>query len=305
VDTLAAMRSFVRVVESGSFVRAAERLGLSTSAVSRQVAELEAHLSARLLQRTTRRLSLTGEGQAFYERALQLLEDLDEAESSVRAVAAEPRGRLRLTCGVTFGVRYLAPAIADFARQHPGVEFDLDLSDRVVDLIDEGFDLAIRIGPIVHAGLVGRPLGRSRLVCAAAPGYLRRRRDLPLQTPGDLERHECLAYTQVPIPNVWRFADAGGQVHEVRIAARHRANNGRLLVALATAGMGIIFEPDFIVSPEIQSGRLTRLLPQFQPIESPITAVYPSRRHLSARVRSFVDFLARRFEYAAPWAIPS
>ena len=301
---LTAMRTFVRVVELGSFARAAERLDRSTSAVSRQVAELEAHLQARLLNRTTRRLSLTEAGQSFHERATQIVADLEEAEGSVRSGAAEPRGTLRLTCGVTFGIRYLAPLLYDFAALHPELLCDVDLSDRVVDLVDEGFDLGLRIGAIVNQGLVSRRLGVTRIVCCAAPAYLARHRDLPLATPADLARHECLTYTQVPVPNVWRFDSAGAARVEVRVPTRHRANNGRMLVAMAVAGLGIAYEPDFIVAPEIQSGRLVRVLGQFRPIQSTIAAVYPSRRHLSAKVRALVAFLAERFAERQDWALP-
>ena len=304
MDLLSAMRTFVRVVELGSFARAADRLDRSTSAVSRQVAELEAHLDARLLNRTTRRLSLTEAGQSFHERATQIVADLEEAEASLRSGAAEPRGTLRLTCGVTFGVRYLAPALSELAALYPRLVFDLDLSDRVVDLVEEGFDLGVRIGPLVQQGLVSRRLGSTRLVCCAAPAYLERHRDLPLAVPEDLVRHECLSYTQVPVPNVWRFEDPAGGKFDVRFPTRHRVNNGRMLVALAADGLGVVYEPDFIVAPEIQSGRLVRLLPQFRPSQSPISAVYPSRRHLSAKVRAVVAFLADRFSRRQDWSLP-
>jgi DNA-binding transcriptional LysR family regulator len=302
VDTLAALRVFVKVVELGSFARAAERLERSTSAVSRQIADLEAHLGARLLQRTTRRLSLTDAGQAFFERAAQVVTDLDEAEASVRSTAAELRGRLRITSGVTFGVRYLAPALAQFARRHPGIDLDLDLSDRRVDLVEEGFDLGIRIGPVLHQGLIARRLGSSRMVCCAAPDYLAAAPQ-PLAHPADLARHRCLSYTQLALPSTWRFRDAAGEPVEVRVPLGHRANNGRMLVALAAAGLGVAFEPDFIVAPEIQSGRLIKVLSQFKPEEAAISAVYPSRRHLSAKVRQLVDDLAAQFARAAPWRI--
>ena len=304
MDVLGAMRTFVRVVELGSFARAAERLDRSTSAVSRQVAELESHLEARLLNRTTRRLSLTEAGQSFHERAAQIVADLEEAEATVRSGAAEPRGTLRLTCGVTFGVRYLAPALCEFAALHPQVICDVDLSDRVVDLVEERFDLAVRIGPNVHQALVSRRLGATRLVCCAAPAYLARHADLPLANPADLARHECLTYTQVPVPNLWRFDGAEGTHTEVRIQPRHRANNGRMLVAMAVAGLGIVYEPDFIVAPEIQSGRLVPVLRQYRPHQSTIAAVYPSRRHLSAKVRALVGFLAARFAQHPDWSLP-
>jgi len=302
MDRFQAVSTFAKVVELGSFARAAERLSVSTSAVSRQVAELEAHLDVRLLNRTTRKLSLTEAGQAFYERCVQLLADLEEAESSVRAATVLPKGTLRLTCGVSFGVRYLAPAMAEFAAQHPQLVFDLDLSDRAVDLVEEGFDLAVRIGPVGHQGLVSRRIGWTRPVCCASPDYVKQH-GAPT-TPEDLAKHECLTYTHVPVPNVWTFTDGAGATHPVRITPRHRTNNGRMGAALAVDGMGVIFEPDFIVAPEVRNGRLVRLLPGFEPARSPIAAVYPSRRHLSAKVRSFVEFLAARFARQQDWQLP-
>ena len=303
MDRLLAIQSFAKVVELGSFAKAAEKLAVSTSAVSRQVADLEAHLDARLLNRTTRRLSLTEAGQTFFEHSVQLLAALEDAESSVRAQTSTPRGTLRLTCGVTFGVRYLASAMAEFASRHRDVLFDIDLSDRTVDLVEEGFDLAIRIGPVRHHGLVARKLGTTQLICCAAPGYLATH-EAPLRTPDDLSHHECLSYANVGLPNVWEFeARSNGQRFAVKIPLRHRCNNGRLLTALGTAGLGILFEPDFIVAPEIRSGRLVQLLPGYSLPRAPITAVYPSRRHLSSKVRTFVEFLAERFAHSHDWTI--
>lgn len=302
MDRLLAIQAFCKVVELGSFARAAERLGVSTSAVSRHVRDLEAHLDARLLHRTTRRISLTGAGQSFYERSVQLLADLDEAESSVRAATVVPKGSLKLTCGVTFGFRYLGPAIAEFAERHPQLLFDLDLSDRAVDLVDEGFDLAVRIGTIGQQGLVSRRIGWTRVICCAAPAYLARIGAAPVE-PADLAGLECLTYTHIPVPNTWHFESRDGVTHVVRIAPRHRANNGRMLVELALLGLGIVIEPDFIVAPEVRAGRLVRLLPGFELPRAPIAAVYPSRRHLSAKVRAFVDFLAERFSRAPEWSL--
>ena len=208
----------------------------------------------------------------------------------MRSTAVEPRGRLRLTCGISFGVRRLAPLIAEFGAAHPGVEFDLDLSDRTVDLVEEGFDLAIRIGATGHQTFVSRRLGWTRLVCCAAPAYLAGR--AAPQIPADLAQHECLEYSVLPGPRTWVFADAAGQRHEVPVHGRVQANNGRMLAALAAEGMGITLEPDFIVEPELRAGRLVEVLPEYSPPRSPIAAVYPSRRHLSAKVRRFVEFLA-------------
>lgn len=301
MDRFRAVQAFAKVVECGAFARAAERLGTSTSAVSRLVAELEAHLDARLINRTTRRLSLTEAGQSFFERSVQLLADLEEAESSVRAAAVLPKGTLRLTCGVSFGERFVAPVIAEFGAQHPSLVFDLELSDRAVDLVEEGFDLAIRIGAIVQEGLVSRRIGWTQPVCCASPAYLRRR-GTP-RTPADLAAHECLSYTLMPMPNAWRFETARGEPHELHLTTRHRANSGRMLAALAGAGLGIVIEPDFIIAPEVRAGTLVRVLPDYTLPRSPIAAVYPSRRHLSAKVRSFVDFLAARFAREQPWRL--
>src|SRR5450432_1318367 len=174
MDRLQAITAFARVVESGSFARAAERLDVSVSSISRQVSELEAHLDARLLNRTTRRLSLTESGRVFYERCVQLLADLEEAEQSAGAGTVAPRGTLRLTCGTTFGTRYLAPAVAEFMVRYPDMRFDVELSDRATDLVDEGFDAAVRIGAIGSQNLVGRKIGETQLVCCASPAYLAR-----------------------------------------------------------------------------------------------------------------------------------
>ncbi|HEX5764049.1 MAG TPA: LysR family transcriptional regulator [Woeseiaceae bacterium] len=299
MDRFRAIETFARVVESGSFARAAERLDLSTSAVSRKVSDLEAHLEARLLNRTTRRLSLTEAGRSFYERSVQLLSDLEEAELAMRAAAVTPKGTLKLTCGVSFGERFIAPAIGEFAAQHQQVVFDLDLSDRPMDLVEEGFDMAIRIGSVSQQGLVSRRLGWTQIVCCASPAYLAGR-GTP-QTPEELAEHDCLSYTLVPVPNEWRFEDSQGESYALSVSPRHRANNGRMLAAMAAADLGVIIEPDFIVSPEVKSGELVRLLADYSLPRAPIAALYPSRRQLSAKVRTFVDFLAARFSSEQAW----
>ncbi len=296
MDRFSALRVFAQVVESGGFSRAAERLGLSTTAVSRQVAELEAHLRTRLLNRTTRRLSLTESGQALYGRAVQLLQDLEEAEQEATQAAITPRGTIRLTTSVTFGARHVAPAIAGFLARHPDVKFDVQLSDRMVDLIEEGFDLAIRIGGAGSENLVARKLGETRLVPCAAPVYLARH-GTPA-TPDDLARHNCFTYEYASPRGQWRFRGTGGREHAVRVAGTVHANSGDLNAALAALGAGIAFEPDFIVRDDVRAGRLTALLPNYSAPPAPIYAVYPTRKHLSAKVRLFVAYLVERF--AAP-----
>jgi DNA-binding transcriptional LysR family regulator len=302
LDRLAAIQVFSQVVEAGSFAKAAERLGLSTSATSRQVAELEAHLQTRLLNRTTRRVSLTESGRAFYERAVQLLADLAEAEAEASSAAVVPRGTIRLTTSVNFGVRHVAPAIAEFLRRHPEVRFDVSLADRVVDLIEEGFDLAIRIGAPGADNLVARRLGETRLVPCASPDYLARH-GAP-STPEDLAKHDCFTYEYVSPRQVWRFRDRAGAERTVRVSGSLHSNNGDLLAEVAAHGAGIVFEPAFIVGPDVRAGRLVPLLQEFVPPPVPIYALYPSRKHLSAKVRRFVEFLVERFAAAQDWSAP-
>ncbi|MCC6380065.1 MAG: LysR family transcriptional regulator [Burkholderiales bacterium] len=292
MDRLQAISAFVAVVENGSFARAASRLDQSVSAVSRQVADLERHLDARLLNRTTRRLSLTEPGRAFHERAVQLLADLEEAEQGASAGGMTPRGTLKLTAPITYGTRVLAPLIAAFAARHEQVRVDVDLSDRVIDLVDEGFDLAVRIGDIGSPHLVARRIGTTSLVCCASPAYLDRR-GTP-RTPDELARHDCLTYEYAAARHQWRFAAADGSERIVRIGGPLHANNGRMLAALAVEGAGVVCEPDFILGPDIARGALVPILADWKLPAIAVHVAYPSRRHLSAKVRAFVDYLAER-----------
>ena len=300
MDRLSAIQVFAQVVESGSFAKAAERLGLSTSAASRQVADLEGHLQTRLLNRTTRRVSLTEGGRAFYERAVQLLADLEEAEQEASSAAVVPRGTIRLTTSVNFGVRHVAPAIAAFLAAYRDVRFDVSLADRVVDLVEEGFDLAIRIGTPGADNLVARKLGETRLVPCASPAYLARH-GAP-KTPDELAGHNCFTYEYVTPRNVWRFRDRSGTEQAVRVAGTLHSNNGDLLAEVAALDAGIVFEPMFIVGPDVRAGRLVPLLQDYVPLPVPIYALYPSRKHLSAKVRRFVEFLIERFANAQDWS---
>lgn len=301
MDRFQSLIAFARVVEAGSFARAADRLDLSVSAVSRHVADLESHLGVRLLNRTTRRLSLTESGQAFYERCVQLLADLEEAEEAVTAGAIVPRGTLRMTASISFGAGYLAPAIAEFQQRHPQLRFDIELSDRAVDLVDERIDVAIRIGGIGSQALIGRRIGTAQMVCCASPAYLARH-GTP-RTPTDLADHACLTYEYSSDGNLWRFTDAAGEPHDVKVTGFAHSNNGAMLAALAVAGVGVTVEPDFILAADVRAGRLVRILRDYAPPTISIHAVYPSRRHLSAKVRAFIDFLALRFERDPQWRL--
>jgi DNA-binding transcriptional LysR family regulator len=246
-----------------------------------------------LLNRTTRRLSLTESGQAFYERCVQLLADLEEAEIVVASGSVIPRGTLKLTCSITWGIRRLAPAIAAFVERFPDLRFEIELSDRAVDIVDEGIDLAIRIGDIGAQSLIGRKIGVTQLVCCAAPMYLAAK-GTP-QRPEDLARHACLTYAYSASGNAWHFFDRDGKEHTIRVAGAVHANNGQMLATLAAAGMGVALEPDFIVAPELRTGALLPLLADYRPSSAGIYAVYASRRHLSAKLRAFVDFLVAYF----------
>jgi DNA-binding transcriptional LysR family regulator len=231
---------------------------------------------------------------------VQLLADLEEAEESAGAATIRPRGTLRLTSSITFGARHLAPAIAAFIARYREMRFDIELSDRAVDLVDEGFDVAVRIGPIGSQNLVGRKVGETRLVCCAAPSYLVQHGEPA--TPEDLAKHACLTYEYSSLRNVWPFRDPAGAERNVRVVGPVHANNGRFLEALAVEGTGIVYEPDFIVGPDVRAGKLTTILREYAPSPSSIYVVYPSRRHLSAKVRAFTDFLAERFT-AADWTL--
>lgn len=293
MDRFQAIEAFVKVVEVGSFAGAAQRLGVSVSSVSRLVADLEAHLGTRLLNRTTRRLSLTESGRRFHEHGVQLLADLDEAEASASAETVVPQGTLRITCGTGFGNAHLAGAVAAFMVRYPQVRVDVALSDRMSDLVDEGFDAAVRIGGSPASNLVGRRIGSTTLVCCAAPSYLDRHAEP--ETPEDLVHHPCLLYQYASQRDQWTFTGPGGEVHRVRVSGPVQADNGNFLVAMACEGAGITCEPDFVVGPAVRAGRLVPILRAYAPPTTPIHVMYPSRRHLSAKVRAFSQFIAERF----------
>ncbi|WP_301102688.1 LysR family transcriptional regulator [Propionivibrio sp.] len=293
MDRFEAMRVFCSVIEAGGFAAAADQMGLSTSAVSRHVAQLEAHLNVCLLNRTTRRMSPTAEGFAYFERCTQLLADLEEAEASVAGEARRPRGRLRLTASIALAVLRLAPAFAAFSQAHPEITLDIVLSDKVADFTEEGLDLAIRVGRVGSENVVARQIGETALLAAAAPAYLARA-GTPL-VPDDLTRHACFAYAFSATGNHWEFEDSRGEALSVRIGGAIKANNGMLLAQMAVAGSGIVYGPCFILLPLIERGLLVHLLPDWGAKRLPIHVVYPTRRHLSAKVQAMTGFLAQWF----------
>ncbi len=298
MDQFRQMEAFVAVVQSGSFVKAGERLGSSKAMVSRLVLELEARLGVRLLNRTTRRQSLTEAGVAYAERSLKILDDLAEANAAASANTVQPVGRLRINAPVTFGNLHLAPLWGRFLQQYPQVSLDVTLSDRVVDLVDEGYDLAIRIARLPDSSLVAQRLASTRLVLCAAPGYLKRHP--AIRTLEDIAAHTVIAYTYWSGGDTWPFQGPNGK-EDVLTQPRLRTNSGDTCLAAALAGQGLILQPTFIVGPALHDGRLKEVLPRFQAPTLDIQAVYPSRQHLSLKVRRMVEFLADAFEKPA-WA---
>jgi len=298
IDLLAGMRVFTAVVECDSFAGAAERLGLSRGMVTRQVARLEAHLGARLLNRTTRRLSLTAAGGNLYQRATQLLALAEEAEAAVAEESLAPRGTLRVTASTVLGTRHLDRAIADYLKLHPGVDVDLALSERMVALVDEGIDLALRVAAEVAPGLVARRLAPARMAVCAAPAYLERH-GAPA-APQELARHNCLCFAHAAYRNEWHFR-RGGEKAAVRVAGNLRANSGEALMHAEISGLGVVYEPTFLVHEALRDGRLVRVLPAWQADEFTLFAVYPNRKFLPLKVRSFIDFVAARFGPEPYW----
>jgi DNA-binding transcriptional LysR family regulator len=294
MDRLEAMRTFVRVVESGGFSSVARELGTTQPTVSKAVARLEDALGTRLLNRTTRRLGLTDDGARFLEAARRALAAVEEAMTGPDEA---PHGRLRVAIPVAFGRLQVLPRLRRFMDRHPGLELDLVLSDGFVDLVGEGVDLAVRVGLLPDSGLVARRIGTTERVTVGSPDYFARFPE-PL-TPGDLERHDCVVYTGLATGHVWHFEGPGGPL-SVPVRGRLRANNSEAVREAVLAGLGIAVVPVWLLSREIDAGSARIVLRDFAPRPLPIHAVWPARRHLPAKVRAFADFLAAEFALD-PW----
>lgn len=292
MDRLTALRAFLQVGESGSFSKAAGRMNLSKSMVSRLVTAIESDLGVRLLQRTTRSVALTEAGREYFERCRRILADLEDADLLVSRLQAEPRGQLKVSAPMSFGIQHLAPVLPDFFHRYPEIAIDLSMTDRFVDLVEEGFDVAVRIGRLADTSLVARRLCPIRTAVFGSPDYLRLH-GTP-ETLEDLNTHECLVCT-VAIAG-WQFAD-GFTVP----SGRFRANNGNAVRSMALAGCGLAYLPTFFVGQDIRDGHLIPVLDRFIPRDSALYAVYPHGRHLSPKVRAFVDFLADRFTPTPYW----
>lgn len=292
MDRFEEMRSFLAVVDAGSFVGAADATGQSKAALSRHVAALEQRLGVRLLHRTTRRLSLTDEGRHFHTRARELLAQVEEVECELSARTAEASGLLRINAPLTFGVLHLAPLWGRFAQANPKVSLDVMLNDRIVDVVEEGYDLAIRITNLPSSQLISRKLASTRMVACASPRYLRQH-GKPKQ-PADLTGHRIISYSYWAMRDEWRFAGPAGEA-SVRTRPFMHTNNGDTCRAAALDHQGIILQPDFLVGPDLQSGALVEVMPGYRSIDIGIHAVYASREHLPGKTRKLVDFLVEAF----------
>jgi len=299
MDRLRAFEVFATVVGQGSFTRAADKLETSPANVTRYVNELEEMLGARLLNRTSRRLSLTETGKTLYDRALSILEEVAEAEAIASSTAMQPRGRLRINAPLSFGILHLAPLWPRFMACYPDIELDISLVDRLVDLVDEGFDLAVRISRGGSPTLISRKLAAIHHFVCASPDYIAQH-GAP-QTPDDIRRHACIAYAYSASADEWRLLDRDGKVHTVPVSNILHTNNGETACAAALAGFGMILQPTFLIGEHLRQGRLVRLLPDYHTPEIDVLAVYPSRRYVSAKVRVMVDFLVEAFRGKPPW----
>ena len=299
MDRMAAIEAFVKVSETKSFTEAAARLGQSKSAISRHITALESELGARLFHRSTRTLALTEAGQSYYERMARILSDVEEANRAVTQLQAAPRGRLRVNAPMSFGFLHLAGILPDFMERYPEVSIDLVMNDRFVDLVDEGFDVALRIGGMADSSLIAKKLGPVRRVICASPDYLDKR-GVPL-TPDDLRTHDCLCNTNGPSPYEWSFIHPEGGAWAVDVRGGITANNGDALRVAALKGLGLTLLPTFIVVADLQAGNLVTVLDQYMVQKLSMHAVYPTSRHLSPKVRAFVDFLFERFGTRQYW----
>jgi DNA-binding transcriptional LysR family regulator len=298
MERFEAMQTFVRVVEAGSFSAAAERMAVAKSVVSRRVQELEAHLGVRLLNRTTRRLSLTESGRHYYERVLRIIAEVEETELAITSEQAELRGELRLAVPLSFGLLHLMPLLNDFIAEHPVLLLDLNLSDRQLNLIEEGVDLAIRIGRLADSTLVARRLAPVRFVVCASPDYLQRFGEP--HTPDELVDHQGLLYSNIPEGVQWSFS-AGGRNRSVKVPTRLRSNNGDALLQAAINGLGITVMPSFLGYNALAQGLLRPVLTDYPVPSEAIYAIYPSQRYLPRRVRALVDLLVDRFGEQPYW----
>jgi DNA-binding transcriptional LysR family regulator len=299
MDRLECDRMFAAVMECGSFTAAAARRGTTSGQASKLVARLEAALGVRLLNRTTRAVSPTEAGQAYFARLRPLLDEFDALDAAVRDAADAPRGRLRLSAPLSFGELELAGPLSAFARRYPDIELDVQFSDRLVNLVDEGFDMAVRVGRPDDSSMIARRLCAARLIVLAAPGYAAAR-GAP-ETPDDLARHACIIDTNFRDPGRWPFRDSDGSERMVPVDGRIRYSNARACLAAAEAGLGLACVPSFVAGDALRAGRVRQILRAFEPAPLGIHALYPHNRHLAGKVRALVDFLVEQYRGTPRW----
>jgi DNA-binding transcriptional LysR family regulator len=290
---------FVAAVEEGSIAAAGKRFGLSAVMAGRYLTALEEHLSARLVHRTTRRLSLTDAGQAYFARGKRILEDLEDADDEAADRQAAPRGTLQITAPITFGALYLGPIAASYMAEFPEVDVSLHLQDRFVDLVEEGMDLAIRIGKLPNSDLVARKLADCRLMACASPGYLASA-GAPAK-PAELKTHALIGYIGDVTTAQWTFVDGGGEATELQYRCRFMANNTGMMTEIALCGFGIVYGPTFVFAPHLASGALVPVLPAYSNPVLPLHAITPTAKHVNVKTRLFIERLKLAFASPAPW----
>ncbi len=299
MDRLLWMETFIKVVDMGHFSAAAHKLHVSKAAVSKYIYALEEHLGTQLINRTTRRLSLTQEGEAYLTRCRAILEDIQEVEASIGSMQTEPKGVLRINGPMSFGHLHLASAVADFLERYPEIRIEFELTDRLVDVVDEGWDVVIRIGQLHDSTLLARKLAPSLLVLCGTPAYFERYGQP--KHPADLKEHLCLGYSYTAMGNSWSFTNGDGQEERMTFVPRLRVNNGDVIRKVVLQSLGIALSPTFIVGQDLQAGTLQAVLTDWQLPTGAIYAVYPQNRRLSAKVRVFIDFLTDRFGAHPYW----
>jgi len=302
MDRLRAIEVFVEVVDQGSFAAAADALDLSRNMASRHLADLEAYLGVRLLNRTTRSLSLTSTGAVYLQRAREILVQLDEADRIAGLQTLTPQGRLAVSAPMSFGVRHVAPHLGQYTSKNPDVSVDMVLNDRLVDLVEEGFDVAIRItGRMADSNLIVRRIASAELIMCASPGYLARHGDP--ETPASLVNHRCLGYSLGLESNLWTLRDRVGALEQVRVSPAVWANSGDAIEEIAISGGGIALQPGFIANADIASGRLVRVLPDWSGGVLGIYALSASKLYEPLKVRSFMDWIADLYRPKPPWIV--
>lgn len=299
MDRFLSMSVFVAAVEEGSIAAAGRRFGLSAVMAGRYLSALEGDLAARLVERTTRRLSLTDAGHAYFARSKRILEDLDDAGDEVADRQATPRGALRIAAPITFGSMYLGPIVARYLMSYPAVDLSLHLQDRFVDLVEEGLDLAIRIGRLPNSDLVARKLADCQLIACAAPSYLASA-GIPEQ-PRDLETHALISYIGDVSSAQWSFTDGDGRATEVRAASRFKANNTAMMLEVALRGLGIVYGPNFVFARHLAAGDLVTVLPRYTSPILPLHAITPTAKHVNTKTRLFIEELKLTFGNPPPW----